>query len=106
MNLTVTISDKRVSELLFGHTGSVSDWLHSLNGDLADGALAHFDKEDDDEGAGSGKVRFDYAAMAKGLSVMAETEPYQFGQFIAENDDDVTFDTAWQCIIYGKTIYG
>lgn len=104
--ITIAVTDLRIADLLFGHQALYSPWLHSITGTLGDGVHAHFDKESDEEGAGTGQQRFDYAAIQKGLASMAVTDPKHFADFMAENDDALTFDVAWQHIIFGKTIYG
>ncbi len=106
MNITVTIPDNRIADLLFGHQALYSSWLHSITGTLGDGVHAHFDKETDEEGAGTGQQRFDYAAIQTGIASMVEKDPKHFADFMAEDDDALTFDVAWQHIIFGKTIYG
>jgi hypothetical protein len=44
--------------------------------------------------------------IAKGLGIMAEESPRQFGQFLAGDADDLTFDIALQCVVFGEVIYG
>lgn len=110
MQLTITITDQRVTELLFGHLGRVSDWLHSVVGgadvnDTMSPVKVVYDLEKDAEGASNGLLDIGYSDIAQGLARMAETEAPHFGAFLEGNDDDITFDVAWQCIIFGKTIY-
>jgi hypothetical protein len=106
MNIIVTITDKRVNDLLFGHLGKMSDWLHLVSGKIDDGVKAVWDREKDAEGSAKGRGSFTREQIEKGLATMAEKAPYQWAQFMLENDDDVTFDCAWQFIIFGKEIYG
>lgn len=107
MQITIQITDKRITDLLHGHGGSYSQWLHELSGswNKPAGAKVKFDREQDEEGSGKGHKVIRAAAVKRGLAIMAQSEPYQFSQFLEENDDDITFDTALQCIIFGKTIY-
>lgn len=107
MNITLEISDKRITDLLHGHGGGSSPWLHELSGkwDSKGGAKVRFDREEDNEGDGKGRARITRAKVKKGLAVMATQEPYQFSQFLEENDDEICFDTALQCIIFGKCVY-
>lgn len=105
MNITLSIPQQRIADLLFGHQGSVSSWLHSISGDSLNGVHVHYDTEEDQEGVGSGRKWIDYAAIQKGLAAMALANPNSFGAFLREDDDDIDFDVAWQCIIFGKTIY-
>lgn len=107
MFISTTLTDKRIADLLHGHQGGMSPWLHSLTGNLIqDGRIGvHFDKEDDEEGDGKGKLVITREEVQKGLTLMAQNSPNQWAQFMTENDDDITFDTAIQYIIFGKLVY-
>lgn len=106
MRITIQLSDKRITDLLHGHGGSYSPWLHEMTGawDSKAGAKVQYDREQDDEGTGKGKMTIRAAQVKRGLAIFASLP--SFGDFIAENDDDITFDAAIQCIIFGKLIYG
>lgn len=112
MQITIELADSRINDLLHGHGGSYSPWLHSLEGNLGkDGFFTvTYDLETDDEGDGNGDKKIWPSDVIKGLSLMAadtkEGGAHQFSEFMAENDDDITFDTALQFIIFGKLIYG
>ena len=108
MKITLNIPDKRITDLIHGHGGSVSGWLHKLTGNCLRGqagCYVQFDLEEKDEGNGDGKMRFGRKRIREGLTIMAQESPYQFGQFLSGDDDDVTFDTALQCIIFKKMVY-
>lgn len=112
MNIQTTIDDKRIEQLLFGHRGSVSDWLHLVNmtdqaRGLGAGVDASWDREGDPEGEAKGKGHFSYTDIERGIAAWAGSPEglYQWGCFREENDDDVTFDVAWQFIIFGKLVY-
>ncbi len=108
MKITIDVSDERLNSLLHGHGGEDSPWLHELSGNLIkDGQFfVHFDQEDDEEGAGTGKRTITREDVQHGLALMAQYAPYQWGEFMQENDDTVTFDVALQFIIFGREIYG
>jgi hypothetical protein len=106
MNITIEITHKRVNDLLTGHLGRTSDWLHSVTGEIEGGFHVHYDREEDAEGEGKGRKHISYAALQKGLAAMATGNPSQFAAFVAEDDDDITFDVAWQFIILGREVYG
>lgn len=108
MKITLSVNDKRVTDLLHGHGGGSSPWLHELAGKWTDGRgfRVKFDREEDDEGDGKGRMRVGRRKVQRGLSLMAQKSPYQWGQFMDENDDEITFDTALQYIVFGKLIYG
>lgn len=107
MNITIALDDKRVFDLLTSHAGRVSDWLHSVTmPNLKDGGHAHYDTKTDKEGEGTGRKHVTYDQIGAGLAKMAVGNPYQFGQFMTENDDDATFDVAWQFILLGEEVYG
>jgi hypothetical protein len=108
MKICFHIKDKRVTDLLHGHGGRYSPWLHELSGKWTDpkGFRIHYDREHDAEGAGTGRGRIGRRKVMRGLTLMALGSPTQFCEFLTENDDDVTFDTALQYIVFGKLIYG
>ncbi len=107
MKITIEIKDSRISELLHGHGGSISPWLGSVSGswNSGNGAQVKYDREHDAEGDLTGRKATGRDAVLRGLTKMATGSPYQFSQFLEENDDDITFDVAWQYIIFGKLVY-
>ena len=108
MNISVTISDEAVLDLFTGHGGSYSSWLHEFE-QLGMGTgryRAVYDLEDGAEGDAGGFNTFNPDDIAKGFGIMAQESPRQFGQFLAGDADDLTFDIALQCVIFGKVIYG
>jgi len=48
----------------------------------------------------------DAAAIQRGLKIMSEKYPTQWGNFLAENEDADTGDTFIQCCLLGETVYG
>jgi hypothetical protein len=44
--------------------------------------------------------------ITKGLQVMAEKEPWHFGNFLTEDDDASTGDVFVQCCLFEEVIYG
>lgn len=107
MKITLEISEQRITDLLHGHGGGSSPWLHALEGkwNSKRGARAQFDREEDEEGSNKGRMTIRGPAVRRGLAAMAKEEPYQFSQFLEENDDEIAFDTALQCIIFGKCVF-
>jgi len=114
MNISVTISDQAVSDLFTGHGGSYSSWLHEFEQEnayydalgMGTGRYrAVYDLEDGAEGDAGGFNTFGPDDIAKGLGIMAQESPHQFGQFLAGDADDLTFDTALQYVIFGKIVY-
>lgn len=107
MKITIEITDERITDLLHGHGGGSSPWLHELSGkwNSPKGASVRFDREEEDEGVGKGRMIINRSKVRKGLVAMAAQEPYQFSEFRQEDDDEITFDTAMQCIIFGKCVY-
>lgn len=55
---------------------------------------------------GAKKWVLDREAIERGLEVMREKVPYQYGQFMAENDDADTGDAFLQCCLFGEMVYG
>ena len=108
MNISVTILDENILDLFTGHGGSYSSWLHEFE-QLGMGTgryRAVYDLEDGAEGDAGGFNTFGPDDIAKGLGIMAQESPRQFGQFLAGHADDLTFDIALQCVVFGKVIYG
>ena len=108
MQISVTIIDENILDLFTGHGGSYSSWLHEFE-QLGMGTgryRAVYDLEEGEEGDAGGFNTFNPDDIAKGLGIMAQESPRQFGQFLAGDADDLTFDIALQCVVFGKVIYG
>lgn len=105
MNVTIEFKDEDVDRLLTQHAGHYSDWIHTINGTLLDGFEIIYDKEGEPEGMGNGKMKVDMPEIAKGLAIMAREATHSFAEWCLENDDDISFDSAWQCIVFGKLVY-
>lgn len=72
-------------------------------------AYVSFDKEDDDEGAGTGRMTISLEELRQGLCKMADPTNehiHHFGDLLAENDDASTHDVFMQMVVFGKVIYG
>lgn len=54
---------------------------------------------------GCGTLRFDRAAVERGLAIMAVKLPRQFMRFLAGNGDDGTADAFLQCALFGEAKY-
>jgi len=107
MQISVTILDENILDLFTGHGGSYSSWLHEFE-QLGMGTgryRAVYDLEDGEEGDAGGFNTFGPDEIAKGLGIMAQESPSQFGQFLAGDADDLTFDIALQCVVFGKIVY-
>lgn len=107
MKITLEIKEQRITDLLHGHCGSYSPWLHSASGkwNSTKGFKVKFDREEDEEGSGNGFKTITAKDVAKGLSLMAVDLPNHWEQFMTEDDDDITFDSIMQYIIFGKLVY-
>lgn len=108
MQITVKINEKRLDQLLSGHGGSMStSWLREWivdrapNGDVSK-ITARWLAENDTEASGEFKL----GKIHNGISRFVQDHPKHFADFMGENDDDVTFDVAAQCIVFGKIVYG
>lgn len=107
MKITLEIPEKRITDLLHGHCGSYSPWLHSASGkwNSSKGFKVKYDLEAGEEGDGKGFMTITAPKVAKGLSLMATDLPNHWEQFMTEDDDDITFDSVMQYIIFGKLVY-
>jgi hypothetical protein len=111
MNITINyeIDKSRLYDLFFGHAGFYSDWIHNIVGNTdinsPTGHYITYDLATDNEGAGNGYKNVYVDDFIKGLTAMAKNSPQAFCNFISENDDDFTFDLAWQYVVFGEVIY-
>lgn len=107
MKITVDVEDQRITDLLEGHGGTHSPWIHELTGTWKGrpGLKVRYDREQDEEGEGKGRQTIRRKDVARGLATMIKIAPEEFADFILENDDDLTFDVFIQCIIFGKLVY-
>jgi hypothetical protein len=106
MKITFNITDAKIDELL-GH--AAHDWLalRDAAGDWRKGNLkVKFDREDGDEGEMKGRKTIGRAAVAKGIAAMVKEAPWALSQWLEGNDDMEVCDAAYQCIIFGKLVYG
>lgn len=109
MKLSLEVSDKRINDLIHGHCTTYSySWWDEISGNAlsAKGARVVFTRESDDEGDFRGKRIIKANSVRLGLELMARLAPEAWADFMAENDDMGTCDTAWQFIIFGKLVYG
>jgi hypothetical protein len=105
MKISVTISDQAVLDLFTGHGGEyASAWLAFIE-EIGEGRY-RIEYDPEAENSFLSKMTFGPDDIAKGLGIMAQESPRQFGQFLAGDADDLTFDIALQCVIFGKVIYG
>lgn len=106
--ISISVDDKRITDLLHGHGGGSSPWIQELTGtwNSKNGARVKFDREQDDEGDGKGRKTVRRAQVEKGLALFAKLAPNHFADWLTENDDEIAFDCAWQAIIFGKLVYG
>lgn len=118
---SIEIDAKRVQDLLCcAFEGGSNYWYVIDHYEYADGYKAgdfeypHIDVPitegcaviiADAEG-GNKKHRLDRVAIQRGLDVMREKYPRQYGDFLSENDDADTGDTFLQCCLFGEAIYG
>jgi len=106
MQISVTILDENILDLFTGHGGVyASEWLKSIE-ELDNGLYRVIYDEEEQDFRFSGDMTFGPDDIAKGLGIMAEESPRQFGQVLSGHADDLTFDIALQCVVFGKVIYG
>ncbi len=53
-----------------------------------------------------GLATLDYAAVLRGVKIMAETNPRHFGDMIGEGGDSITGDVLIQCAVFGYVVFG
>lgn len=109
MKVSIEISDKRIHDLIHGHGLTYSySWWDEISGNALSkkGAKVVFTRESDEEGEFGGKRLIKAHAVRNGLELMARLSSEAWADFMAENDDMETCDTAWQYIVFGKLVYG
>lgn len=106
LGIMLEFKEERISDLLHGHGGSYSPWMHNLTGkwNTKRGARIRFDLEDE-SATRHGKMFVGREEVRRGLAIFAVTYPHAFALWLEENDDDQTFDAVWQCIVYGKEVW-
>lgn len=70
---------------------------------LGGGYIAAYEYEDEDEPTRH-KVTLDM--MKKGFEVFKEKCPYDYADFITENEDYYTCSNLMQCVLFGEVVYG
>jgi hypothetical protein len=70
------------------------------------GALIFSVIDDDSDEFKEQKLRLDLTTIQKGLELMAQQNPLQFGYFLAENEDATTGDVFLQLCLFGQEIFG
>lgn len=66
----------------------------------------NYDDPDGEEGAGTGDKIIGPKHLEEGLQVMAEKYPRHFDDLVEGNDDAITHDVLFQCIVIGEVTYG
>lgn len=111
MKFEIEVADRRINDLLFGHAGRYSPWLLEVRGEYngpKETAIAViYDREEDDEGTFNGRKTLLYVDILAGIKKFANHPEYahQWAQFLNEDDDDITFDVAWNFVIFGKVVF-
>lgn len=135
INMTATVDWSKITNAITGSVeGGYSSWMHRLSYErsqpsmnLAEAARGgehtvwyndpgfwigggvaevRFDKPDEDEGAGTGRMTIGRADLRRGLSLMAEKAPRHFADLLNENDDATTHDVFMQMVVLGEIVYG
>lgn len=106
MKIELEFADEDVDRLLSHAAYSWIDLRNSTGDWRTDNLEVRFGQYEDPEDELNGFVVITREAVAKGLAAMDKEAPYQFGQWLRGDDDIVTCDAAYQCIIFGKVIYG
>ncbi|KGM36178.1 hypothetical protein [Inquilinus limosus] len=127
VNISIDIPISRIADLVCNcFEGSYSPWIGSANlapGEHAIpglvfwaqpllyeqprfGIVVTYDGPDDDEGSFASQKTITLEDLRKGLELMAKEEPYQFGNFLSDNDDAITADTFMQLVVLGEVVYG
>ncbi len=92
---------KKLGEIASEHNSCV--WLPLIEGGSVD-VIEHNDSREEKDW--EKPVRLDLASIKHGLALMAQHNGYQFGQFLAENEDMTTGDVFLQMCILGEEKYG
>lgn len=107
------ISDMMVSVCEGGYSG----WVKMIDfGDMKYGEgsafegnftfLVVYDREEDDEGDFKGRKKIREIDIKRGLQAFAKECPKGLADLVSENWDALTADCFFQCVVFGKVIYG
>ncbi len=55
---------------------------------------------------GAKTVFLDYAALLRGLSLMAQVQPQHFADIVRESEDSITGDVLIQLAVFGEVVFG
>ena len=66
------------------------------------GSLTITDLEDEDHK----EYTLDLTAIKRGIQIMSDKHPQDYGDWIKENDDATTGDVFLQCCLFGEVIFG
>ena len=119
MKFTAELPDEKISNLLCSafEGGSnywyqLVDWTQDHNGILDYDGMVDPEKylkwsiKDWQDTEGVGLYQLDYAALFKGLRIMAAKYPAHMGDAIRGEDDAETGDVFLQCCLFGDIVYG
>lgn len=108
MKITIDFPDETIDRWL---SHAVYDWA-DMRGSRGDWRSTRarfwfaYDTETDKEGDMTGRAHIGRRQVAAGIAAMAKDVPSLFSQMVEGNDDMDTCDALWQCIVFGKMIYG
>lgn len=118
--IKLTITPEQVSDMMVSVIeGGYSGWLHFADFTCSYGkpktfqnkgigviAKIEYDREEDQEGANLGRMKITRRTIERGLQAFGEQCPKGLADLISENWDAITADCFFQCVVFGKVIYG
>ena len=86
MKIALNITDKRITDLLHGHGGSYSPWLHEMSGQWngRKGMSVRYDTERGEEGDGKGRMVITREKVRRGMEIFARLP--SFGDFMHDGE--------------------
>lgn len=106
MKATITVKTEYVLNQIDNLTFEYSPWLRSYEKKSKGKWLFKYDREKDQEGAGTGSAVINMKHLATGLNAMAKHSPNRFASVMSGDSDALDADAFIQCVIFGKLIYG
>lgn len=109
---TVTISDERVQDLLINAVETISAYWCSDITQLHEGDIYDISKPDwkwevtEDQGDVADVYVITRDDVSAGIDLMQKIVPHQFNNWINDNEDAITADCFFQCVVLKDVIYG
>lgn len=131
MKITIEITSQKIADLMVScmESSYAAQWVgkvEHLAGTLPEGKISwkrpyysdpdlydnmgfviqfEHDGPNSDEGENDIKTGLTHCGMKRGLEIMAQKSPYQFGMLLSDDADAITADVFLQCCLLGDIVF-